>query len=385
MTAIKKPTKSLDEEWMSFISATNSSSSDDEPDETIIDRDDKHRNENNAEEAVELCVIPHLNSSTELYISTKSKIAYLNQPINLTKAFWGIKIMPYALPMNGVIKKQMKFNSDTIEDVDFLKENLKNENYIEEHVIVSINNPTGRIKFKDTRKISVGVSKKDLLSFRCKKKSAFYNCLVMILRLKIGEGFKEFHVKVFNTGKLETPGVQTEQIYELVLLNVVEILIPFIETDIPLEYTKKSDTVLVNSNFNCGYYINREVCVTLLKYKYNIQCIYDPCSYPGVQCKFFYNRDKNIKEQTGSQVSTSDFEKYKNIVSVSFMIFRTGSVLIVGMCEDEILYCIYEFLKNLFVVEFRTIHQSIKEDEIVIIYKKKSNRRKIIDVYTNIE
>ena len=383
MTAIKKPTKSLDDEWMSFMCATNSSSSDDEPDETIIDRE-KQRNENNTEESVERCVTPHLNSSTELYISTKSKIAYLNQPINLTRAFWGVKIIAYALPMNGVIKKQMKFNSDTIEDVDILKENLKNENYIEEHVMVSINNPTGRIKFKDTRKISIGVSKKDLLSFRCKKKSAFYNCFVMILRLKIEECFKEFHVKVFNTGKMEIPGVQTEQIYELVLLNVAEILKPFIETDIPLEYTKKSDTVLVNSNFNCGYYINREVCVTLLKYKYNIQCIYDPCSYPGIQCKFFYNRDRNIKEQTGSQVSKSDFEKYKNIVTVSFMVFRTGSVLIVGMCDDEILYCIYEFLKNIFIIEFETIHQSIKEDETINKYKKKSNRRKIVDIYTDI-
>jgi len=383
MTAIKKPTKSLDDEWLSFMCATNSSSSDDEPDETIIDRE-KQRNENNTEESVERCVTPHLNSSTELYISTKSKIAYLNQPINLTRAFWGVKIIAYALPMNGVIKKQMKFNSDTIEDVDILKENLKNENYIEEHVMVSINNPTGRIKFKDTRKISIGVSKKDLLSFRCKKKSAFYNCFVMILRLKIEECFKEFHVKVFNTGKMEIPGVQTEQIYELVLLNVAEILKPFIETDIPLEYTKKSDTVLVNSNFNCGYYINREVCVTLLKYKYNIQCIYDPCSYPGIQCKFFYNRDKNIKEQTGSQVSKSDFEKYKNIVTVSFMVFRTGSVLIVGMCDDEILYCIYEFLKNIFIIEFETIHQSIKEDETINKYKKKSNRRKIVDIYTDI-
>lgn len=376
MTTIKKPTKSLDDEWMYFMSST-SSSSDDELEEIV---DNNYRTESNIKSIQQLT--PHLNSSTELYISTKSKIAYLNQPINLVKAFWGVNIIPYALPINGVIKKQMKFNSDTIEDVNILKENLKNENYIEEHVIVSINNPTGRIKFKDTRKISVGISKKDLLSFRCKKKSAFYNCFVMILRLKIKDYFKEFHVKVFNTGKMEIPGVQTEEIYELVLVNIVEILKPFIETDISLEYIKKSDTVLVNSNFNCGYYINRELCVELLKYKYNIQCIYDPCSYPGIQCKFFYNKD--TKEQTGSQVSKDDFEKYKNIVTVSFMIFRTGSVLIVGMCDDEILYIIYEFLKNLFINEFETISQSIKEDETINKYKKKTNRKKIIDIYTDI-
>jgi hypothetical protein len=78
------------------------------------------------------------------------------------------------------------------------EDKLKDEAYVEEHVITHIDNPSGRIKFKDTRKLSIGVSKKDLLSYRCKKKSAFYNCFVLILRMKIADSFKEFHVKVFN-------------------------------------------------------------------------------------------------------------------------------------------------------------------------------------------
>ena len=47
---------------------------------------------------------------TELYISTQTKISYLNMPIILNDVFWKIPILPYHIPSNGVVKKQMKFN-----------------------------------------------------------------------------------------------------------------------------------------------------------------------------------------------------------------------------------------------------------------------------------
>ena len=52
--------------------------------------------------------------ATNIYISTKTKIAYLNIPIELKDVFWKIPVIPYCKPVNGVIKKQMKFNSDTL-------------------------------------------------------------------------------------------------------------------------------------------------------------------------------------------------------------------------------------------------------------------------------
>ena len=61
-------------------------------------------------------------------------------------------------------------------------------------------------------------------------------------------------------------------------------------------------------------------------------------SRPDVQM----NQPQNFMNVLNASTSL-EFEKYKNIVTVSFMIFRTGSVLIVGMCDDEILYCIYEY------------------------------------------
>jgi TATA-box binding protein (TBP) (component of TFIID and TFIIIB) len=197
------------------------------------------------------------------------------------------------------------------------------------------------------------------------------------MRIKIKETFKEFHIKVFNTGKMEIPGVQNDEIFQEVLNNILTTMQPFIKDN--LSYNQKSDTVLINSNFNCGFFINREVLFDLMKYKYNIQCIYDPCSYPGIQCKFYYNND--LTEQTGSQISEENKKKYKNIVAVSFMIFRTGSILIVGMCDENVLFTIYEFLKKMLVREFSKINQKIITAENTPLKEKKTKvRRKSIFV-----
>jgi hypothetical protein len=374
----------IDDEWESFLSNQNI------PDDMM---------ETHHQESVPNCFGYHLCKEKEkeiepeeiindygetpiasdIYISTKSKIAYLNQPIELNRIFWGIHIIPYCIPNEGIIKKQMKFNSMAEEELNVIKENLKKEVYYDEQIITSIQNPTGRIKFKDIRKISVGISKKDIISYRIKKKSAFYNCFVMIMRIKINSVYKEYHIKIFNTGKIEIPGVQNDDIYELILERIIQVLSPFITSGTELGYNQKSITVLINSNFNCGFYINREKLHELFKYKYNIQSIYDPCSYPGIQSKFYYNPEVEI--QTGSKIPESKKHLYTNIVEVSFMVFRTGSILIVGMCDENVLYKIYEFLKDLLSKEFQNINQKmIAEDIKVNKDKKKKIRKKILVV-----
>jgi len=373
----------IDLEWENFISSTNDDiSSDDE--EVDID----NLLQNKANDFVSANIAMNIHSvapkATNIYISTKTKIAYLNMTIDLKKIFWDIPIIPYYKVSNGVIKKQMKFNSTEKEELYFIQDKLKDEPYFEENVIIHIDNPTGRIKFKDIRKISIGISKKDILSYRCKKKSAFYNCFVLILRMKIEQTFKEFHVKVFNTGKLEIPGVQNESVFQLILEEVVKTLQPYVSNGLGYK-PDTNETVLINSNFNCGFFINREALNDILKFKYNIQSMYDPCSYPGIQCKFYYNPDVGI--QNGCQISEENKNLYKNVKEVSFMIFRTGSVLIVGKCDENVLMVIYEFLKIILNNEYANICQNYllgdSEKNVPLKDKTKKIRRKTIIIEIN--
>jgi len=203
MTSSLKENYDINKEWENFMSSNYDEA----------DSDDEYNMDDSINEILSANLTFDFDSQTpkasDIYISTKTKIAYLNIPIDLKTIFWSVPIIPYAKPCNGVIKKQIKFNSTCIEELNEIQEKLTKEVYYEEYVITSINNPSGRTKFKDIRKVSIGISKKDIMSYRSKKKSAFYNCFVLILRLKIEQNnitsYREYHVKVFNTGKLEIP------------------------------------------------------------------------------------------------------------------------------------------------------------------------------------
>jgi TATA-box binding protein (TBP) (component of TFIID and TFIIIB) len=364
-------TLNIDQEWENFMTTSNCNDSDeddfDELAEILKQQADEYLSANLTTD-----IETDIPKCSNIYISTKTKIAYLNTTINLAEIFWNIPIIQYYLPKTGVVKKQMKFNSITQSELDFIQEKITNDHYLEENIITHIDNPNGRIKFKDIRKISIGISKKDIMSYRSKKKSAFYNCFVIILRIKINDVFKEFHVKVFNTGKLEIPGIQNEDTFHKILNEVINTLQPYIE--MKLCYKPDSEeTVLINSNFNCGFFINRESLLDILKFKYNIQCIYDPCSYPGIQSKFYYNPSIGI--QNGCQISEENKELYKNIKKVSFMIFRTGSVLIVGKCDENVLYIIYDFLKNILTSEYANIFQKKHLSDTTALLAKDKTRK----------
>ena len=67
---------------------------------------------------------------------------------------------------------------------------------------------------------------------------------------------------------------------------------------------------------------------------------------------------------------------------ITISIFRTGSVLIVGKCDENVLMIIYNFLKILFNNEFHNISQkSSSEDKIMANKNKvKKVRRKNITI-----
>ena len=408
----------IDSAWLNYCDNDSTTNEEKKPDDASFD------NGCSADIAPETRehIIPKCSS---LNISTKTKISYLNIPIDLNHVFWNIPLIRYHEPRIGIVKKQMKFNSTNKEEVDVMlkhKEFYENEkHYIDDYIISQIHNPDGRIKFKDVRKISIGICKKDITSYRCKRKSAFYNCFVVILRLFHNDAFKEIHVKVFNTGKLEIPGIQDSTILDKVLTLLVEILAPIIAIGVPttlasngdsvltlpvdllplasnggsgglpppLEFIQnKTETVMINSNFSCGYYINREKLYKVLKYKYKINSNFDPCSYPGIQCEFYYDSSSS-SEQCGMQPSSNecaiaingdDHPITNNITKVSFMIFRTGSVLIVGKCSEELLYQIYSFLCRVFETEYDEI-KWISTEQFVTKIKDKTRKTRKKTIY----
>uniref|UniRef100_A0A6C0BWJ4 TATA-box binding protein n=1 Tax=viral metagenome TaxID=1070528 RepID=A0A6C0BWJ4_9ZZZZ len=322
----------------------------------------------NNEESCEGAVVESVRVSDKtppiastLYISTKTEIAFLNKELDLYNIFWRLPVTNYDLLESGFVKKQMKFISNSLPEYEETQNNLKeySELYIEQQLLSKMKADIGAKKYKDVRKISIGLSKKDLLTNRTKKKGAFYNCFVLILRIETNKIFKEFHIKIFNTGKIELPGIQTHQM----LIDVKKKLISILNVSIDSELAYREDilknfdgieSILINSNFDCNYYLDRFKLSQILKYKRNLNVIYDSCSYPGVRCKFYYN---------AKTVNYSGIKTEENIKSISFMIFRTGSILIVGKCSEEVLRNIYLYIKDL-------LYEYYAEIEIPNVEKK---------------
>lgn len=92
-----------------------------------------------------------------LYISTKSIITYLNTEVDINNIFWNLPILPYSTPHECVIKKEIKLTSLTREELDDINSKVdkirNSEGFIphikENFIVPTIDNPNGRIKFKD--------------------------------------------------------------------------------------------------------------------------------------------------------------------------------------------------------------------------------------------
>ena len=92
----------IDKEWENFISSKYN-------DDISSEEDEEDANEiiqQTSEEFISANLNYDLTSEapkpSTIYISTKTKIAYLNTPIDLKQIFWEIPVIPYAKPINGV-------------------------------------------------------------------------------------------------------------------------------------------------------------------------------------------------------------------------------------------------------------------------------------------
>jgi len=325
----------------------------------------------------------------DLYISTKTKVLFLNQALDLNNIFWKLDINQYHDLTDGIIKKQMKIVSTSSEEYEEYKTKITDIPYYKENILKQIDNPDARrIKFKDERKITIGLSNKDIINYRGKQKNAFYNCFALILRFKYKMDYKEIHVKVFNTGKLEMPGVVNNEILEIVKTILLKHLKPLVTTNLNFNEDCPDENVLINSNFNCCFYINREKLHKLLSTKYLMETAFDPCSYPGVKCKYYFNNEKKFdeNEQTGRidkldmDLKMSDLNETTKYTGISIMIFRTGSCLIVGNCSEKILNYVFNFIKNVLSVEYVNIRAPT---EIPLFKTKTVKLRKRKIVVTN--
>ena len=209
------------------------------------------------------------------------------------------------------------------------------------------NNTDGSKRYK-------GYSKKNLKKVRkVNKRNIFFNQATIHIYLN-----KVINMKVFNNGKIQmTVLIDEQQIHNVLYLFIKECNTlsekVLIDNDNPkIIY---SDIVLINSDFDIGFPINREIL-----YRYLIRdgyfCTYEPCQYPGINIKYYNNVLNNNGICNCTEVCDGKGNSNGNgeCKRITLAIFKSGKIIITGGKELDQVYNAYRFITD-YLIRYKQI------------------------------
>ena len=112
------------------------------------------------------------------------------------------------------------------------------------------------------------------------------------------------------------------------------------------------ETVLINSDFNVNFKIKRNILHSILKDDYRIVSRFEPGIYPGVNNKYYFNKDYINKKLKGRCYCTKKCEGKGNgkgngeCKKITIAAFQSGSIIITGAREIQHIIAAKEFITN---------------------------------------
>ena len=176
----------------------------------------------------------------------------------------------------------------------------------------------------------------------------FYNCAT--LQVVLGEN-KCANVKLFNNGKLQLTGIPHPDLGQ----KTIEIICNLINSLNTKENNyclannkniklKSYKTVMINTCYDLGISIDRDVTSKILNKRYNFNTVWEGDGYPGVRILYYYNENSigttkegicncnniNMNKCSGKGCGKGINECRK----ISIAIFQSGKVIIAGGCQE---------------------------------------------------
>jgi hypothetical protein len=235
-----------------------------------------------------------------------------------------------------------------------------------------------KIKYIEYANFSpLGINPKQISLKKMNKKKVFYNQITIVVQPDFG--FLN-NVKIFNNGSISMTGLknltQGRKSAEIILEYLKEIknamnieneeiaenLQMFLEPDGTYraledpEVAKidKYKIVLINSDYYIGFEIHRCKLHELFIEKYKIFSSYEPCIYPGVNSKFYFNSTYKDPDYPGKCICTKTCtgkgigDGNGNCKKITVAAFQSGSVIITGAQSTEQIHTAYNFVNKVF-------------------------------------
>ena len=232
------------------------------------------------------------------------------------------------------------------------------------------------IKYIEHGKTTAGISNKNISEKKAAKKKVFYNQMTVLVNLYEG---KSNNIKLFNNGAISMTGLKSVEDGE----KAVEIVLKYMKTnDLILENKDATvndfKIVLINSDYYIGYEIKRSELHQLLINKYQIFSSYEPCIYPGVNSKYYWNQDytDSSKYKRGVCYCTNpcngkgEGSGNGNCKKVTIAIFQSGKLIITGAKTYVQINDAYDFINNV----FRDHYQSVKREIPAFLLKEQQEK-----------
>ena len=158
---------------------------------------------------------------------------------------------------------------------------------------------------------------------------------------------KIINIKFFNNGKIQMTGLKYEEQGKLLYSELLKLFTNFSETfDGELEMLNYR-IVLINSDFTLNKDVNRDSLQDKLSEE-NYYSTYEPCVYPGVNIKYYFNTNntdgicKCKSVCCGKGCGDGDGQCKR----VTIAVFKEGNTIITGAKERKQLEVCKEFITD---------------------------------------
>ena len=187
----------------------------------------------------------------------------------------------------------------------------------------------------------------------------FYNCATVNVLISC---IKTANIKIFNNGKLQMTGIAKPSDGEKAVNYICNLINTMTKQGARIITNKKDykvslvsyKTVMINTCYELGISINREILYNIISKRYKLNTIYDADGYPGVRVEYYYNTLTTNTEFEGRCSCTERCkgkgigEGDRNCRKISIAIFQSGSTIIAGGCNSiKPIYDTYNFINNI--------------------------------------
>jgi TATA-box binding protein (TBP) (component of TFIID and TFIIIB) len=235
-----------------------------------------------------------------------------------------------------------------------------------------------------------GFNPKSISDKKANKKKVFYNQITIILQLTPGV---KINIKIFNNGAASITGIKDADIAKESINKLCDIFNSVINDQNLVYKLTDFDIVLINSDYHIGYQIKRDELHKILINNCKLCSSYEPCIYPGVNSKFFWNSTEIDSSFPGKCVCSKSCNGKGNGIGdgkckkITISTFQSGSVIITGARNMQQIKDSYNFINGVFKKYYSVLKKTnapflefeeptftpktTKKDNI--IYLKKSN------------